>query len=135
MSDFKQTERESQSLLVAEALWLVQKRLRMGKVNWRAQVLIPILYMLSNNLTISLPSPTSPNAMTLHLNWYLKPDNSTDHLRNDLDLGISPRSLGISPCFKEAIVATLGQVRVILVMGISLCFREVICGDPRIGLE
>ena len=46
-------DRGSQSLLVAEALWLVQKRLRMGKVVWRAQVLIPILYMLSNTLTIN----------------------------------------------------------------------------------
>ena len=45
MSDFKQTERESQSLLVAEALWLVQKRLRMGKDDWETQVLIPILYV------------------------------------------------------------------------------------------
>ena len=75
MSDSKQTERGSQSLLVAEALWLVQKRLRMGKVDWRTQALIPILYMLSNNLTISLTSPTSFNAMTLRLNWYLKLDS------------------------------------------------------------
>ena len=67
MSEFKQTERESQSLLIAEALWLVQKRLRMGKVDWRAQVLIPILYMLSNTLTINLTSPTSPKAMILRL--------------------------------------------------------------------
>ena len=76
MSEFKQTERESQSLLIAEALWLVQKRLRMGKVDWRAQVLIPILYMLSNNLTISLTSSTSPKAMILCFSWYLKPDSS-----------------------------------------------------------
>ena len=67
MSDFKRTERGSQSLLVAEALWLVQKRLRMGKVDWRAQVLIPILYMLSNTLTINLASPTSFKALTPHL--------------------------------------------------------------------
>ena len=76
MSDFKRTERGSQSLLVAEALWLVQKRLRMGKVDWRTQVLIPIPYMLSNNLTINLTSSTSPNAMILRLNWSLKPDSS-----------------------------------------------------------
>ena len=79
--------------------------------------------------------------MTLRLSWHLKPITSTDHLRNDLDLGISLKSVGISQCFKEAIVAILGQVRVILVMGISpgslgisLCFKEVICGDHRIGL-
>ena len=78
----------------------------MGKVNWRAQVLIPILYMLSNNLTISLTSPTSPSAVTLRLNWYMKPDCSTDHLRDDLDLGISPKSLGISLCFKESFVTS-----------------------------
>ena len=79
--------------------------------------------------------------MTLRLSWHLKPNTSTDHLRNDLGLGISLRSVGISQCFKEAIVAILGQVRVILVMGISprslgisLCFKQVICGDPRIGL-
>ena len=118
MSDFKWTERESQSLLVAEALWLVQKRLRMGKVDWRAQVLIPILYMLSNTLTINLASPTSPKALTPHLLWHLKPKASTDHLRDDLDLGISCRSMGISLCFKEVIVVILGQVGVVLVMGI-----------------
>ena len=140
MSDFKRTERGSQSLLVAEALWLVQKRLRMGKVNWRAQVLIPIPYMLSNTLTINLTSPTSPKALILHLSWHLKPNAFTDHLRDDLNLGISCRSMGISLCFKEVIAVILGQVRVVLVvgisprsLGISLCFREVICGDPRIG--
>ena len=120
MSDFKRTERGSQSLLVAEALWLVQKRLRMGKVIWEVQVLIPILYMLSNTLTINYTSPTSPKAMTLRFSWHMKPKTSTDHLRNDLDLGISLKSVGISQCFKEAIVAILGQVRVILVMGISV---------------
>ena len=37
-------------------------------------------------------------------------------------------------------MAILGQVRLLLVLGISpkslgisLCFREVICGDPRTG--
>ena len=58
--------------------------------------------------------------MTLRLSWHLKPKTSTDHLRNDLDLGISLKSVGISQCFKEAIVAILGQVRVILVMGIVM---------------
>ena len=67
MSDFKRTERGPQGLLVAEALWLVQKTLRMGKVDRRAQVLIPIPYMLSNTLTINLASPTSPKALTPHL--------------------------------------------------------------------
>ena len=57
--------------------------------------------------------------MTLRLSRHLKPNTSTDHLRNDLDLGISLKSVGISQCFKEAIVTILGQVRVILVMGIS----------------
>ena len=113
----------------------------MGKVVWEVRVLIPIPYMLSNTLTINYTSPTSPKAMALRLSWHLKPKTSTDHLRNDLDLGISLKSVGISQCFKEAIVAILGQVRVILVMGISprslgisLCFKEVICGNPRIGL-
>ena len=43
--------------------------------------------------------------------------------------------------FQEAIVAVLGQVqydnRVGISprsLGISLCFREVICGDPRTDL-
>jgi hypothetical protein len=53
VSDLSELRERSQSLLVAEALWLVQKRLRMGKVVWRAQVLIPILYMLGNTLTIN----------------------------------------------------------------------------------
>ena len=108
MSDFKRTERGSQSLLVAEALWLVQKRLKMGKVDWRAQVLIPIPYMLSNTLTINLAHPTSPKALTPCLSWHLKPNASTDHLRDDLNLGISCRSMGISLCFKEVIVTILG---------------------------
>ena len=79
--------------------------------------------------------------MTFHLSQHLKPNTSTDPLRNDLDLGDFLKLVGISQCFKEAIVAILGQVRVVLVMGISprslgisLCFKEVICGDPRIGL-
>ena len=75
--------------------------------------------MLSNTSTINLTSPTSPKAMILCLSWHMKPNSSTDHLRDDLDLGISFKSMGISLCFKEAIVAVLGQVRVILVMGIS----------------
>ena len=108
----------------------------MGKVDWRAQVLIPvILYMLSDNLTISLTSSTSPKAMILRFTWYLKPDSSQIILGNDWDLRISLRSLGISLCFKEVIVAILEQVRVILVLGISpdhwgfLCVSKTHCDE------
>ena len=50
--------------------------------------------------------------------------------------------MGISLCSKETIAMILGQVRVVLMMGISprslgisLCFRGVICGDPRTGFR
>ena len=97
-------------MLVAEALWLVQKRLRMGKVVWKAQVLIPILYMLSNTLTIILQV-----LQGLGLCYFVSFPGLRAHslqglLGNDLGLGISLRSLGISPSIREAIVVTLGQV-------------------------